>query len=123
MSNGTYNSLIEGHVYRFCGLLLEAAHCDVWTLNLLTERGEYVPVEHGALIAYELRADGSWDTVHYSFEPLLLPGGEVWTFSYGDRVEIGPAQLVPVANRRSDVEGLLREQEQQFREIMAAMDW
>lgn len=66
MSNSTYNSLKERHIYRFRGLLLEAAYCDVWTLNLLTERGEYIPVEHGVLIAYELRADGSWDSVHHS---------------------------------------------------------
>ncbi len=86
--------------------------------------GEYIAVEQGALIAYELRADGSWESVHHSFEP-LLPGGEVWTFSYGDRVEIDLAQLVFVAERRADVQDLLREQEheQQFRELMAVMDW
>ncbi len=40
-------------------------------------------------------------------------------------MEIDLAQLTPVANRRSDVQGLVREQEHEleFRELMAVMDW
>lgn len=124
MGNKTYANLIEGHIYQFDDLLLEAACCDVWTLNLLTITGEYVPAAHGALIAYELRTDGLWERVHCSFFP-RLPGGELLTFFQGASVEIDLARLIVVAARRSDVQDSLHEleQDQQFRELMAVMDW
>jgi hypothetical protein len=124
MGNKTCTRLMEGHIYRLGDLLLEAACCDGWTLNVLTNSGEYVPVTDGSLIAYELRPDGQWDRVYCCVSP-LLPAEEECTFDYGETVQIALTQLICVATCRSDAQEMLREQEydRQIREVMAAMEW
>lgn len=123
MNRTTYN-LVEYQVYQFGDLLVEAAYCDVWTLIVLGPNGEYAAKQHGALAAYQLRDDGLWDSVYHCSSPRVLGGGE-WKFVYGDVVEIGQECLKPVADSRFYIQAEFRELQidQQFREIMAAMDW
>jgi hypothetical protein len=124
MSNNTNAGLIEGHVYSYGNLLLEAAYCDSWTLNLLTALGEDVPDTDGSLIAFELRADGQWDSVYCSV-PLFLPEEEGCVMCYGDTVTIDLEELVHLAGCRSKVQDILLEQEceRRIRELMATIEW
>jgi len=124
MSSSTFTSLTENHVYRLGNLLLEAALCDVWTLIVLTDDGEHVPRQHGALIAYQLRADGFWDSLYDCHTP-RLPDADSWCFAYGGIKSINLGDLVYVAENRSTLQAEFQEREldQKFREIMAVMEW
>ena len=124
MSSNIFTGLTENCVYELGNLLLEAAYCDGWTLIVVTPSGGHVTRQHGALVAYQLRDDGLWDSVHDCYSP-RLPRGQRWCFAHGDAVKIDTKQLTVVADRRTTVQDNFREQqiERQFREIMATMEW
>ena len=124
MNGGTLANLKEYHVYKLDGMLVEAACCEVWTLIVLRENGEYIPKEHGALVAFQLRSDGVWDSLYHCYSD-LLPGGDPWTVVYGDALNIDPSRLEPVAESRLFIQAEFHEQEldRRFYEIMAEMEW
>ena len=122
--SSTFTSLTDNHVYRLGNLLLEAAFCEVWTLILLTDKGEHITRRHGALIAYQLRPDGFWDMLYDCHRP-KLPSVEAWSFVYGGITHLDINVLEFVAENRSTFVADLEERElnQKFSEIMVAMEW
>jgi hypothetical protein len=115
-------NLAQHHVYRLGDLLLEANFYDVWTLKTVTESGYHVAREHGALVAYRLRADGLWDSV-YDCQKRGFLGWKSWSFTYGTPRALDLGQLIYVSESRTILKAQFQERDvdRKFYEIMATM--
>jgi hypothetical protein len=116
--------LVVNQVYRLGDLLLEASLQNGWTLMTVAENGYHVTRQHGALVAYKLRADGLWDSI-YDCQTRGLLGWKSWRFVHGTPRKIDIANLQFIAESRDTLKVRFQEQDvdRKFYEIMAPMGW
>ena len=126
MIRSTYTNLYlkEHHVYRLGSLLVEAIYRRGWRLMVVNEDGFHVMQQQGALVAFELRDDGLWDTLYDQITRRFL-GWKRWGTVYGAPVKIGLNMLEHFADSRFAIKDAYqtREIDQKFRAIMADMEW